>query len=433
MGKARCGNIGTTRVHARETLIVYRGESAVETILAAWRTGELMRIDTNLLGSVFISDPGHGGTPATARRYGRQAYADAYEDYVSYARTADETGFDTLWYTEHHFQHEGYEVIPNQVQLGLFSAALTERINFGQMFNIVPQWHPLRLAEDFAMADILTGGRMRFGVGRGTVPREMQTLGAMIESGDNGMDADAERVNREVFEEAMQIIRTAFAQDRFSFAGTHFVVPPPGIPDRSGTVQDLALVPNVIRPVEVYQACTSPRTMEYVAEHGHVGVYTRQSVERLTRAWDLHAEFASRSGRMLSPGQERMLVLHVHVGDTHESAVASARPAHDELAKLLAPYGRFATYDAPEGMDETPFDFCPTLEESMAQGISAVGTAEAVAETIDRYRSELGLSLLSVALDGPGLSRAQVEEQMHRFSSDVAPLLGVHMRESVAG
>ncbi|MBM7471124.1 LLM class flavin-dependent oxidoreductase [Subtercola frigoramans] len=389
-----------------------------------------MRIDTNLLGTVAMPDAGHDGPAATSRRYGRTAFADAYQDYLAYARTADETGFDTLWYTEHHFQHEGYEVIPNQIQLGLYSSAKTERLNFGQMFNIVPQWHPLRLAEDFAMADILSGGRMRFGVGRGTVPREMQTLGAMIESGDNGMDATAEQANREVFEEAMALIRLAFAEESFSFEGKHFVAPPPGIPDRDGVVTELTLVPNVMRPVEIYQACTSPRTVDYVAEHGHVGVYTRQSFTRMKRAWEKHAELAEAHGRILQPGQERMLVLHAHVGDTMESAMASARATHDELAKLLSPYGRFATYDPPAGMDSTPFDFLPTLEQSIEQGVYAVGTADDVAATIDRYRQEIGLELLSLSLDGPGLLREHVEEQMHRVSSDVAPLLGVSMGAS---
>ena len=150
-----------------------------------------MRIDTNLLGTVRMPDAGADGPPATSRRYARADYAQAYADFVDIAKAADRLGFDTLWYTEHHFQHEGYEVVPNQIQLGLYSAALTQRLKFGQMFNIVPQWHPLRLAEDFAMADVLTGGRMRFGVGRGTVPREMQTLGALIESNDNGLPVGA--------------------------------------------------------------------------------------------------------------------------------------------------------------------------------------------------------------------------------------------------
>ena len=75
------------------------------------------------------------------------------------------------------------------------------------------------------MADILTGGRMVFGVGRGTVPREAQSLGAVVASGDNAMSRDADRLNREIFEESMEVILAAWGDERFSFHGKHFVVP----------------------------------------------------------------------------------------------------------------------------------------------------------------------------------------------------------------
>ena len=94
----------------------------------------------------------------------------------------DRLGYDTMWLTEHHFQYEGYEVTPNLILFGLHLAKETERLRLGQMFNVVPQWHPLRLAEDAAMMQILTNNRMQFGVGRGTVPREAQSLGGVVAS-----------------------------------------------------------------------------------------------------------------------------------------------------------------------------------------------------------------------------------------------------------
>ena len=115
-----------------------------------------------------------------------------------------------MWLTEHHFQYEGYEVLPNLIMFGVHGAARPSELRFGQMFNVVPQWHPLRLAEDFALADILTGGRMEFGVGRGTVPREAWALGTVVASGDNEMSAEHDRINREVFEEAMEVIKLAW-------------------------------------------------------------------------------------------------------------------------------------------------------------------------------------------------------------------------------
>ena len=144
-----------------------------------------MRVDTNFFCTVPMPDAGDPAVPATSRRYGNDDVIACYENLVAWAKTADEVGIDTMWLTEHHFQYEGYELTPNLVLFGLHLAGLTERLRFGQMFNVVPQWHPLRLAEDFAMADVLSGGRMVFGVGRGTVPREAQSLGAVVASGDN--------------------------------------------------------------------------------------------------------------------------------------------------------------------------------------------------------------------------------------------------------
>src|SRR5215208_3555474 len=70
-----------------------------------------------------------------------------------------------FWEAEHHFQHEGYECIPNLIQWGLWLATQTKRLKFGCGFNILPMWHPVRLAEDYAMADIVTDGRIIMGVG----------------------------------------------------------------------------------------------------------------------------------------------------------------------------------------------------------------------------------------------------------------------------
>jgi alkanesulfonate monooxygenase SsuD/methylene tetrahydromethanopterin reductase-like flavin-dependent oxidoreductase (luciferase family) len=79
------------------------------------------------------------------------------------ARRMDGLGYNCFWLAEHHFQPEGTECIPNTILMALHLAHRTKNIKIGCGFNITPMWHPLRLAEDFAMADILTGGRIVFG------------------------------------------------------------------------------------------------------------------------------------------------------------------------------------------------------------------------------------------------------------------------------
>ena len=108
--------------------------------------------------------------------------------------------------------------------LGSILVQHTERLKFGSFFHQVPTWHPLRMAEDFATAGIMTGGRMLFGAGRGSVQREMPIFGTTF--GRNG-DAEDQR-NRDLFEEQMEIMKLAWSKRSFSYQGSHYTLPAPG-------------------------------------------------------------------------------------------------------------------------------------------------------------------------------------------------------------
>jgi alkanesulfonate monooxygenase SsuD/methylene tetrahydromethanopterin reductase-like flavin-dependent oxidoreductase (luciferase family) len=383
-----------------------------------------MRVDTNFFGTVPMPDAGDPSIVPTERRFGNDSVIACYDNMIHWAQTADSAGFDTMWLTEHHFQHEGYEVLPNLLMFGLYCATRTSRLRFGQMFNVVPQWHPLRLAEDFALADILTGGRMQFGVGRGTVPREAESLGTVVASGDNEMAAELDRINRETFEEGMEIILSAWRNERFSFRGKHYVLPPDGIPDRGDFVRDLTLVPKPTRPIDVFQPVTSPDTMEYVPRMGFKAVYWLQHPESQKMKWEHYASKRAEFGNPVErAGQDRVLVLNTHVARTAEEARRRARPGHDEFCKFLAPYGRFSSFRLPDGA-KVPFGFQPTLEDSVSQKIMAIGSVDDVVDVIGMYRELLGLEHICFFFDLPGLSREEIDEQFHLISEEVFPRLG---------
>jgi alkanesulfonate monooxygenase SsuD/methylene tetrahydromethanopterin reductase-like flavin-dependent oxidoreductase (luciferase family) len=386
-----------------------------------------MRIDNTFYATVPMPDAGAGAPMPHDRRYGIEDYEACYGNLLHLAKRSDVLGYDTMWFTEHHFQYEGYEVIPNQVLFGVWLAGYTERLRFGQMFNIVPQWHPLRLAEDFAMADLLTGGRMVFGVGRGTVPREAESLGSVVASGDNEMSAEHDRLNRELFEEGMEVILAAWQNERFSYSGKHFTFPPTDIPDRGTTVSTLTLVPRPERSVEVFQAATSPPSVEYVARKGFNGVFGASPICRLKTQWERFAEVAAADGRLLAPGEGRALVVNIHIGETREEAFRTGRNGHDEYVKFLSPYGRFRLYEPAPGTDAVPFDYRPSLEESIRQRIWAVGSAEEVAETLLMYKDALSLDHLCCFFEFPGLTTEQLDRQMTVFAEQVAPLIGAEM------
>ena len=128
----------------------------------------ITKFDSSYVGSVDLENPGYLGTPINDRHYPNEVLADTLHKAVAYAKKMDGLGYDTFWMAEHHFQPEGTECIPNLLMMATHIAAVTKRLRIGCGFNIVPMWHPLRLAEDYAMADVLTGGRVTFGIGRGT-------------------------------------------------------------------------------------------------------------------------------------------------------------------------------------------------------------------------------------------------------------------------
>jgi len=175
----------------------------------------ITRFSTLYVGHIELENCGLAGTPADSRRYPNRRLTETFDTAVALAQATDALGYETLWLAEHHFQHEGYECFPNLIQLSLWLATQTRRLKIGCAFNIVPTWHPLRLAEDYATADILTGGRVVFGVGRGYHSREVETFGNPM------LDGEA---NRELFEEQVEIILKAFRQESFSHQGKHYTL-----------------------------------------------------------------------------------------------------------------------------------------------------------------------------------------------------------------
>src|SRR5919204_568102 len=191
----------------------------------------ITRFGSLYAGHVDLDDHGLDATPVNARWLPNERLLTAFDKATTIAKLLDRTGYDVFWLAEHHFQREGYECVPNILMLAVHLAHLTQRIKFGCGFNIVPMWHPLRLAEDYATADYLTGGRVLFGVGRGYHTREVETFGAPM----LGPDA-----NRELFEEQVEIVLKAFNQPSFAHHGKHYTIPP-RVPYRGYELEEITL------------------------------------------------------------------------------------------------------------------------------------------------------------------------------------------------
>ena len=101
-----------------------------------------MRVESNFFCTVPMPDAGDPSIPATARRFGNDSVIECYKNLVEWAKTADQLGFDTMWLTEHHFEYEGYEVLPNLIMFGQHLAGVTTDLPGLTRDEMNEQMHP---------------------------------------------------------------------------------------------------------------------------------------------------------------------------------------------------------------------------------------------------------------------------------------------------
>jgi alkanesulfonate monooxygenase SsuD/methylene tetrahydromethanopterin reductase-like flavin-dependent oxidoreductase (luciferase family) len=180
----------------------------------------------------FFSWPGRHGPL-------EEVYARALER----IEIMDKTGFDAVWLAEHHFTT--FSVCPSVHMLGVLAAARTRRLRIGTAVSLAALYHPLRLAEEVALLDVLSGGRVNWGAGRGFAHSEFNAFGVPVED-------SAER-----FREAVEIVLKALGEERFSYHGTHF------------RFDDIELLPKPVqKPLPTWMAATSEGAIDWAANRG---------------------------------------------------------------------------------------------------------------------------------------------------------------------
>jgi alkanesulfonate monooxygenase SsuD/methylene tetrahydromethanopterin reductase-like flavin-dependent oxidoreductase (luciferase family) len=378
----------------------------------------IKRFNSLFAGHVDLGDMGENATPANERRYSNEHLASIFDKSAALARCMDKNGYDTLWFAEHHFQHEGYEVIPNIMMLGVHLSHLTEKLRFGCGFNITPMWHPLRLAEDFAAADIMTKGRMIFGVGRGYHTREVESLGGHM------LDANK---NREMFEEQVEIILKAFKEESFSHKGMHYTLPPE-VPYRGYTLKELTLVPRPLRPVECWQPVVSatPRGLDFMVKNGIKGVIGGGSALMAESSVHAFQEAHARAGIETKLGENLCLGISFHLAPTREEAIRQARPYYEEHAKMFGPLGFLGklTEEQIEALGKrggVTKSGIPTLEESCENGAWYCGPPDGFIEFLHGVEEKFpGLDAVNVQ-SAMGTPEEVMVEQLEWFAKDVMP------------
>ena len=366
------------------------------------------------VGQIELDNVGLNGTPANERRYSDERLREAFFTARDVAQTMDKLGFDVLWTAEHHFQREGYEVFPNLIQLGLWLATQTKRLKFGCGFNVLPMWHPIRLAEDYAMADAVTDGRIVMGVGRGYHTREVESFGAPL------LDANK---NRELFEEQLELLLKCFNEDAFHHKGKFYEAPPP-VEYRGYTVKEITVVPRPKNlPVEIWMPIASGKTIEMMARHGLKAMVTLNGEKILDDAIRAYHGACVKHGHNKTLGQDVIWGAGLYLADSEVEAMRRVEPAHDERYKWFAPFGfvRYADeHGRAWGTPGAPAKI-PSLAEGMAQKAWFCGPPKHVIEGIKSIEAKYpGLEHFMIHW-AEGIGPKEFKEQLRWFAKDVMP------------
>lgn len=383
-------------------------------------------------GHVDMDDIGYGGMPVNDRTFSDEHLATGFDKAVAIVQLLDRLGYDSFWMAEHHFQPEGFEVIPNLLLFQIHLAHLTKNIKLGCGFNIAPMWHPLRLAEDYAQADILTGGRVIFGVGRGYHTREVETFGSPL------IDQVAAR---DLFEEQVEIIFKAFNERSFSHHGKNYDIPPRGVAYRGYELEEITLVPRPRNlPVETWQPIQggTTRALDFMAKHGikgQIGGGVAEGGAMDGVIADYQAALA-RAGRETEMGEDLAVGFHCHLATTKEQAIKEAAGYFEENLKMFGPLRltrRLSDQQISDIGDRNlaPKAGLPTMEEAVNGGAYLCGSPDQVIEQLKAVEERYpGLSRINVS-QPVGTPQSVILEQLQWFAEDVMPAFKSKVETSV--
>ncbi|MEM7251511.1 MAG: LLM class flavin-dependent oxidoreductase [Pseudomonadota bacterium] len=377
----------------------------------------IKRFGSLFAGHIDLGDMGQDATPANQRRFSNTDLASVFDKAQALAVRMDELGYHAFWMAEHHFQHEGYECIPNLPLFCVHLAHVTKRLKLGCGFNVTPMWHPLRLAEDFATADILTKGRVIFGVGRGYHSREVESLGGTL------LDRD---LNREKFEEQVEIIFKSFHEESFTYHGKHYDLPPP-VPYRGYELKELTVVPRPIHNLDIWQpiVSASERGLDFMAKFGIKGIVGGGSALMAEGPVAAYQEALARAGREVALGQNLCVGLNFHIAETKEKAIKEATPYFEEHLKMFAPLGMVPMkpeqLDAVEKRGNWAEQRIPTLERAVETGSWYCGPPEGFVDYLRELEDKYpGLEDVNVQ-SSMGTPESVMLEQLDAFGNDVMP------------
>ena len=352
----------------------------------------------------YAGPAGHGVWPVPAEPYSAEVAQRSMQVTLDQFELADQVGFDWVTVAEHHFAP--MSLTPNPM---VMAGALTQRVKRAKIALLganIPILNPVRVAEEFAMLDTLTGGRVVAGMLRGTTNEYVTNATNPAES-------------RERFEEAMALIIRAWTEPQpFGWQGRYF------------EYRTISIWP---RPVQqphppIYMSASSPEAGDFAARHRVSVGFALTTLPLARDAARYYREQAQLAGWEPVP-EDVLYRLLVHVADSDEQAMEDV--AASPVAELRIPFalanraldnaaagaGYYGRDEAAQRARLRPYD----LHERIELGQLVVGSPETVIKQIRSLQAELGAGVLDLTFSpvGPDKTRKAIE----LFGSKIIPVM----------
>lgn len=332
-----------------------------------------------------------------------QTDAEAFAQSFAQVDAAERWGLDVVWLAELHCMPDR-GVVSAPLVVASAIAARTQRIKVGIAVQVLPLCHPLRLAEEVATLDHLSGGRLIFGVGRSGFPRTYEAYGVSYAE------------SRERFAEVLEVLQRAWSSERFSFAGDFY------------TFSNVTLVPKPLQQPypELRMAATSTDTYPAIGAMG-LPIFTAVRLGTIEELGPNIAAYRQAYAAAGHPGQgEVYLRVPVYVGESEGEARADPEQSIMQFYRTLGAQieesatkagARAIEQRAERGQALQTINYEDVLREKVI-----VGTPDTVARRLEELAGKLGLDGILAELNCGGmLSNAQVMRSMQLLCEQVAP------------
>jgi alkanesulfonate monooxygenase SsuD/methylene tetrahydromethanopterin reductase-like flavin-dependent oxidoreductase (luciferase family) len=302
---------------------------------------------------------------------------------------AEAAGFDDAWIAEHHFM--SYGTCPSAITFAAHALGHTTRIGIGTAVSVLSTTHPVALAEQAALLDQVSDGRLHLGVGRGGPWVDLEVFGTGLARYEHG------------FAESLDLLLAALTGPRVAATGQHFAF------------REVTVTPRPTRPPPVTVACTSPATVDIAAARGlpmllglHVGDEEKIAMlDRYTRT----ARSAGRDPR----GVAHVSTVLAQVADSRDQALAAVRESMPGwLAEGLAGYQPINGRPRP--------DRDPRAYTDLLCDLHPVGTPEQCVARLRASAARTGIRHVIMMVEGAG-SRAATLANIARLGAEVLPRL----------